>query len=511
MKEKMIKVLKNKRVMYLSFSVLLILFSLALNLAFAAFTNKNITTIANIKVRGMEYQMKIDNVLTKIVKGDASSITLATVEITGMNSISSKYELVYQVCTTSGCSAYTTIPTNFEVKYVDNTPNPVTGEITATGVKTIKIAIVNDTTNDVWIELGINAGYTHNTLALEGLIINEYKENIAHFIINLPSPASGFYNANKLGAVWDAKLGGLRISSVSTPSTTYNLTNAYEPSLPSLVTFVKGLGNSDGVYAEVSGADTNYRYEGANPNNYVSFNGELWRIIGTFNANTHGKTGQELVKIIRDTSIGGLAWQKNNVNDWEDSMSSLKMLLNNFYYNGTNESTITHCNSTIPGNCNFIKNGITNTVYRNMIENVTWYLGGRADASATASTFYSAERGTTVYAGRPISGTGYIGLMYPSDYGYSVLSNSCARMIHLGSYNTAACGGNAWLLRGDYEWTLTPNSDDTASGFNVYNSGYVYSNNVGLGFSVRPVLYLKSTVKILAGNGSVATPYIIVP
>ena len=33
---------------------------------------------------------------------------------------------------------------------------------------------------------------------------------------------------------------------------------------------------------EQLGATTDYRYIGANPNNYVKFNDELWRIIGVF-------------------------------------------------------------------------------------------------------------------------------------------------------------------------------------------------------------------------------------
>ena len=37
--------------------------------------------------------------------------------------------------------------------------------------------------------------------------------------------------------------------------------------------------------------DQNIRYYGANPNNYVRFNNELWRIIGIFNGN---------VKLVRD-------------------------------------------------------------------------------------------------------------------------------------------------------------------------------------------------------------------
>ena len=309
---------------------------------------------------------------------------------------------------------------------------------------------------------------------------------------------------------------------IASASATTKCTLSFTSTTPvNLNTYIKSLSkgsgdgtqnvsNSVGVWQEPLG---DWRYEGKNPDNYLWFNNEYWRIIGVFSDNTHGKTGQELVKIIRDESIGGLVWQKNNVNDWEHATSSLKMLLNNFYYNGTNESTITHCYSystTITGNCNFIKNGITNTVYRNMIENVTWYLGGRADTTATASTFYSAERGTTVYAGRPTSGNGYIGLMYPSDYGYSVLANSCVRTTNLGSYNTAACGGNAWLFRGEYEWTITPNSGYTSFVFNVNYNGFVSNLIANLGNSVRPVLYLKSDTKKLSGDGSLGDPFIVI-
>ena len=49
--------------------------------------------------------------------------------------------------------------------------------------------------------------------------------------------------------------------------------------------------------------DTGYRFEGRNPNNYVYFNNEFWRIIGVFDENSHGQTGKNLVKIIRNNSI----------------------------------------------------------------------------------------------------------------------------------------------------------------------------------------------------------------
>ena len=66
--------------------------------------------------------------------------------------------------------------------------------------------------------------------------------------------------------------------------------------------------------------DSNVRYIGANPNNYVYFNCsdynnqtastcELWRIIGVFNNVTKADGSKEnLIKIIRNYSLGEFSW-----------------------------------------------------------------------------------------------------------------------------------------------------------------------------------------------------------
>ena len=144
-----------------------------------------------------------------------------------------------------------------------------------------------------------------------------------------------------------------------------------------------------------------------------------------------------------------------------------------------------------------------------MIENVTWYLGGYSTQSATAESFYGYERGTTVYSGRPTSTTGYIGLMYPSDYGYSVLASSCARTTDLGSYSNSTCAGQSWMYGQGYEWTITPYSSNSARVFYVNYNGYLYYSSAYIGYSARPVLYLDSSVYVIDGNGSQSDPYII--
>ena len=252
-----------------------------------------------------------------------------------------------------------------------------------------------------------------------------------------------------------------------------------------------------------------YRYEGKNPNNYVWFNNEYWRIIGVFDSASHGQSGKNLVKIIRADVLDGLAWHKSNTNDW--TAASLNSLLNGAYYNAQDGTSSGYCygySTTATANCDYTKKGIQSG-YRSMIAEVTWYLGGYSSASATTESFYGYERGTTVYSGRPTTTTGYIGLMYPSDYGYSVLSSSCARTTNLGSYSTATCAGQSWLYGKGYEWTITPRSSDSRTVFILNRNGTLDYVGADVGFGGRPVLYLDASVYKIDGEGTLDKPYII--
>ena len=256
--------------------------------------------------------------------------------------------------------------------------------------------------------------------------------------------------------------------------------------------------------------ENGYRYEGKNPNNYIWFNNEYWRIIGVFDSASHGVSGKNLVKIIRAETLDALVWHKSSTNDW--TASSLKSLLNGAYYNAQDGTSSGYCygdSTTVTANCDYTKRGIQDG-YRGMIANVTWYLGGYLENSPTAGIFYGYERGTTVYSGRPTSTTGYIGLMYPSDYGYSVLSSSCARTTNLGSYNSATCAGQSWLYGKGYEWILTPDSSISYGVFFLVSGGGVLGNySASYGFGSRPVLYLDASVYKIDGDGSLNNPYIV--
>lgn len=256
--------------------------------------------------------------------------------------------------------------------------------------------------------------------------------------------------------------------------------------------------------------DAGIRYQGKNPDNYVWFNNEYWRIIGVFNESSHGQNGKNMVKIIRDQHLGSYAWDRTNVNDW--SSSSLNLLLNSAYYNAQDGTDSGYCygygRDTIT-DCDYTRKGLQ-TNYRNMVANATWYLGGYT-GTATPEILYTYERGTTVYDQRPVKTTGYIGLMYASDYTYSVLASDCARTTNIGSYGSS-CAGQNWLYQG-FEWVLTPSSLYGSLALRIWPGGGVGYGDVSYGvyngYAVRPTLYLREAVNKISGNGTLESPYVI--
>ena len=253
------------------------------------------------------------------------------------------------------------------------------------------------------------------------------------------------------------------------------------------------------VIAKDSTSSQNPRYIGANPNNYVLFNDELWRIIGVFSEDSHGVSGEKLVKIIRNKSIGIMAWDSANTNDW--SAASLQTTLNGDYLNGAGS---------------YASTGIKSDTARNMIETITWKLGGSSTyKDVTPSMFYERERGTTVYSGRPTTWSGKVGLMYPSDYGYASSGGSttnresclATELYNWDSSSFSDCKNNDWLFNGANQWTLMPHSSTSYYVFYVYNAGFVNFYNANTSYGVRPSVYLTSNVIISGGDGTSDSPY----
>ena len=323
----------------------------------------------------------------------------------------------------------------------------------------------------------------------------------------------------------------LYTNSTKTPVSLNNVTYQYD--------------TTNNLIADVAG---NIRYYGAEPNNYIYFNCsdysnqssstcETWRIIGVFDGN---------VKIMRNEIIGSILYDNDNEDTYLQSIardndgnnsrvellkynisdddiiiklapeipsgigqndyskSSLQKILNNYYYNGLKY--------TGAWTYDFTSIGLKNDTTRNLIDNITYNLGGYNDSSIYSNQIYGYERGTTVPSGNATTWTGKIAVAYPSDYGYAADLSLCQKQ--LVSYNDATCTANNWMKNiitnngANYGWLLTPFSGSANRAWYVYPAGNVNEDGIAVNaYRVAPVLSLTSKLGIGPGSGTSSSPY----
>ena len=233
--------------------------------------------------------------------------------------------------------------------------------------------------------------------------------------------------------------------------------------------------------------ENGYRYEGANPNNYITMEKtdgttELWRIIGLF---PDGANGENVIRV-RKVGYESAAYDQNDKNYWPNT--TLYTSLKSIY---------------------------STAKYKNTI-NYKIYLGtSSAYKTLTAEGWYTAERGTTAgaSAGGLTSAVVSVGLMYPSDYGYGVLASECDRTLKLywGGYSkTSACYDDNWLFQGSNldQWLISPNHSETDVVVIASNVGCAGDDYVSTSYSYSPVMALKSDVMV-TGSGTQSDPYVM--
>ena len=295
-----------------------------------------------------------------------------------------------------------------------------------------------------------------------------------------------------------------------------------------LVTYITNLYKTNNILNNLkkdNTPDQNIRYYGSDPNNYVKFNNELWRIIGVFGNN---------VKLIRNEKLGNLSWDSSEesinegwgVNEW--STSALKNYLNTMYYggesvtcyNGQNKQTTTCPKDS---KSNFL---IMDETSKTLIDNHTWKIGAIEWEKRTSTlAFYKAERGNVT--GKKCNGgsacndtverttewPGYIGLPYITDYAYASSESVCeTNMMKQDSSDAYICKNNNWMFKPNtWYWTLSPraNSGNSCSVWCVYSGGYVGYNGAMYGGAVYPAIYLKTDILIKSGTGRSSDPYIL--
>ena len=228
---------------------------------------------------------------------------------------------------------------------------------------------------------------------------------------------------------------------------------------------------------ENGAGDNSYRYAGASDttNNYVCFGSDaetcpednLYRIIGVFD-------GQ--VKLIKAVSLGTKAWNSGTKNTW--SISSLNAYLNGDYLNGLDE----------------LSNKISFTI---------WKVGGNTSDNISKVTPSVAYQNELISPAENTTYNAKIGLIYVSDYGFTVLSDYWTNSIN--SYNSPS---QSWLyVLNQRLWTITRMSDDSSQVFSVGPSLYMCKYcDLKEPYNVHPSFYLNSNVTYVSGDGTKDAP-----
>ncbi len=299
--------------------------------------------------------------------------------------------------------------------------------------------------------------------------------------------------------------------------------------------------------------DNNLRYIGANPRNYISFNDELWRIVGVMN-NIEDENGNKSskVKIVRAKPIFDLYWdvgrpginERYGINEWsqaalnkvlnpgfehniDSDYSSSEYVNNSLYWNRQTGKCLYNAYSypnyyTSARNCDFSTIGIKNE-FKQYIAKVKWNTGTVEHTnSKNYKNLYNMERGPAEKCtrndnkcndnvDRTSSVIENIGLLYTSDYvlatsgGYSKSRIGCLNS-DITLWDRENCDSKSWINTG---YSLSPAY--------ISDTGYcvkIIHNSVSTGradehYDIYPALYLNDSALITNGNGSQNNPYTI--
>lgn len=209
--------------------------------------------------------------------------------------------------------------------------------------------------------------------------------------------------------------------------------------------------------------DNTYRFNGSNPNNYIKFNNETYRIIGVID----GK-----VKLIKNDSIINVAFDSKSSNNYEES--SVSSYLNTEFINNLGDNI-------------------------ELIETTTWYVGGLDNSFKTkpGKEIINYEIGDKKNNGVTIIQK--IGLPYISDYIYA--GNESI-------YDETVKNQNNWLFTSNM-WFITRTNSNLVYSYYLKNDGTIDTDIASNNKNIKPTFYLKGSVRYLSGTGTNADPYIV--
>ena len=281
--------------------------------------------------------------------------------------------------------------------------------------------------------------------------------------------------------------------------------------------------SGDGLYAD-SYEENVYTYRGANPNNYVTFNGEQWRIISV-------NTADNTIKIMRNSVLVRTSYdEKSNRTTSSNQYCNYSSTLGcNIYgstsslYNQAGTSKISMLARevggtaySLPANESSLSTYLNGEYYdrlssasRDMVKEDALYKSGVLQLQSGQTT------STDISQVSAVKWKGKVGLIDATEYVRASTNSSCTGAYAYYNISSSGCRGDGesnWMFfNGSDYWTMSPSSGNTSYGvWLVYSHGMLYSNgsnSAGNSYGVRPVVTLSSAVKITGGNGSSSQPY----
>ena len=154
-----------------------------------------------------------------------------------------------------------------------------------------------------------------------------------------------------------------------------------------------------------------------------------------------------------------------------------------------------------------------------MIGDAKWYTAAVSYYNMLSNDVYIMERGSEVGTKdsgvsitKTISWVGKVALIYASDYAYS--SKECYKSVvlndnddnNVNDYGKEICNNSSWMPN-TYIRLISPLINTSADALSRHSSGAVTSHYCVYLPSIYPSLYLKSTVEIISGDGTIDFPY----
>ena len=301
----------------------------------------------------------------------------------------------------------------------------------------------------------------------------------------------------------------------STITVTLNYEQATGATIPSGPTIggqdVDVVTSGDGLY-EDSTRPGRYVYKGSNPDNYITFNDETWRIVA--------KEADGTYKIVRNELLSEyMPFDEGNYRDKESNGAGGTYCANSS--NGCNAWAAT---ANLVGQPDeFTNTTQTGTVLLDASLNT--YLNGtyyNSLSSTAQSQIVSYEWGvgavemdnvdlaTQIEGENSYQWNGQVGLISHSDYlrANSDMLNCGTDKTNYENYET--CRNLDWLYIPDENWwLLSPLSGSAYSVFHVLSDGSVDRDYARFGYGVRPAVYLNSNLT-MTGSGTSSDPFTIV-